>query len=382
MQALALRRVSVQCQHRHLRAQIGAADADVDDIGDGGIGAHSARHTPASHRGVASTSGRSGSSVAAPVARGRRCAQQKMLDRALLGVVDGLAREHRVAVLLHATLARQRKQLLLDRRIDQVLRQIRKHMGRLWLKASKRSGSAANAARRSNADAAPAYRRAQRAPGRSAVTTQTVHRRLSYGSCGIDCPRSQAACISFSSFTASTQKARMPSASFSVAMASSLSAKRKPASSNCVAGRSSACAAAGSSAASTARRCCGQFRQQVRADGQQVTTGQRLDLAHVAKARAHDLGLDAELLVVVVDAAHRLHAGVVGAGVAPASSQARRPTSCTSRRCDRQTAKSVAPWPGRRPRPGRTRTAGSGWCGCRAAPAWRRPGCPPRWRRS
>ena len=58
----------------------------------------------------------------------------------------------------------------------------------------------------------------------------------------------------------------------------------------------------------------------------------------------------------------------------------RRQTSCTSRRCARQRARSVAPWPGRRPPPGRTRTAASGWCGCRAAPAGSPPGCLPRWR--
>ena len=57
-----------------------------------------------------------------------------------------------------------------------------------------------------------------------------------------------------------------------------------------------------------------QLRQQVRADRQQVAARQRVDLADVAEARAHHLGGDAELLVVGVDLADRLHAGVVGAG--------------------------------------------------------------------
>ena len=64
------------------------------------------------------------------------------------------------------------------------------------------------------------------------------------------------------------------------------------------------------------RRLAGrQLRQQFRADGQQVATGQRRDLADVAKARAHDFGGDAEFFVMVVDLTHRLHAGVLGAGL-------------------------------------------------------------------
>ncbi len=57
-----------------------------------------------------------------------------------------------------------------------------------------------------------------------------------------------------------------------------------------------------------------QLGQQFGGDGQQVTAGQCHDLARVAKTRAHDLGGDAEVLVVLVDGAHGTHAGVVGAG--------------------------------------------------------------------
>ena len=53
--------------------------------------------------------------------------------------------------------------------------------------------------------------------------------------------------------------------------------------------------------------------QQLGSDGQQIAAGQFLDLAGVAEARAHDLRLVAELLVVVVDRRDRLHAGIVGA---------------------------------------------------------------------
>ena len=58
----------------------------------------------------------------------------------------------------------------------------------------------------------------------------------------------------------------------------------------------------------------GQLGQQVGADGQQVATGQRGDLAHIAEARPHHLGGDAVLLVKVVDGAHGLHTRVVGTG--------------------------------------------------------------------
>ena len=66
-------------------------------------------------------------------------------------------------------------------------------------------------------------------------------------------------------------------------------------------------------------RCCqrcfigGQQSQQIRADGEQITTRQGHNLTHIAKARTHDLGGNAILLVIVVNGAHRLHTGVVGA---------------------------------------------------------------------
>ena len=60
---------------------------------------------------------------------------------------------------------------------------------------------------------------------------------------------------------------------------------------------------------------CGQLRQQVGADGQQVAARQRGDLPNIAKTRAHHLGGNAVAFVVVVNGRHGLHAGVVGQGV-------------------------------------------------------------------
>ena len=57
-----------------------------------------------------------------------------------------------------------------------------------------------------------------------------------------------------------------------------------------------------------ARACLRSSRElgeQVRRDRQQVAAGELDDLAEVAEARAHDLGLVAVLLVVVVDLRHR-----------------------------------------------------------------------------
>lgn len=52
--------------------------------------------------------------------------------------------------------------------------------------------------------------------------------------------------------------------------------------------------------------------QQLRADGQAVAAGQLLDLADVAEAGAHDHGVVAVGLVVIVNTRDRLHARVFG----------------------------------------------------------------------
>ena len=53
-----------------------------------------------------------------------------------------------------------------------------------------------------------------------------------------------------------------------------------------------------------------QLSQQFRRDGQGVTASQSEDLPRVAEAGAHDDGVVAVLLVVVVDLSHRQHSGV------------------------------------------------------------------------
>ena len=57
-----------------------------------------------------------------------------------------------------------------------------------------------------------------------------------------------------------------------------------------------------------------ELRQQLRADGQQIATGQGGDLPDVAKRGPHDFGGDAVFFVVVENRTHRLHARVLRAG--------------------------------------------------------------------
>ncbi len=120
-------------------------------------------------------------------------------------------------MLLDTGLARQIKQQLLRRAIDQVLGQVGKHMGRGLAERLKTAGLCGKRGTQIEGVATGIESGLQCAPSGRAVTTRAVH--------------DQAASSSRSSLTASTQNARMPSDSFSVAIASSLRAKRKPASS-------------------------------------------------------------------------------------------------------------------------------------------------------
>ncbi|MDT4835089.1 hypothetical protein FQZ97_687450 [compost metagenome] len=150
---------------------------------------------------------------------GRR-AQQRVQHGAVFGVVDVRTREHGVAVGFEAAFARQREQQRLGARVDQVLRQVGEDVRRLLAEAREAPGVLHEGMAKIELATGRVEAGLQLRPGRRAVTAQ--------GHGHVYLPLS---CMSFSSFTASAAKARMPSASFSVAMASSLSAKRKPASS-------------------------------------------------------------------------------------------------------------------------------------------------------
>ena len=53
-----------------------------------------------------------------------------------------------------------------------------------------------------------------------------------------------------------------------------------------------------------------EFAKETGADGQQVTATEFGDFTFVAEAGTHDLGRVTEVLVVIVDLSHRLHAGI------------------------------------------------------------------------
>ncbi len=107
----------------------------------------------------------------------------------------------------------------------------------------------------------------------------------------------------------------MPSASFSVAIASSLSWKRKAASSIATRSAGASCALSGDSLRSSLSLLSCSFCSRSGLIVSRSQPASSVIWLDGAEARAHHLGLVAELLVVRVDAAHRLHARIVRAAV-------------------------------------------------------------------
>ena len=114
-----------------------------------------------------------------------------------------------------------------------------------------------------------------------------------------------------SSFCASLLNLRMPSANFSVAIASSLCIQRNAFSLRCSRSPLLALAVAGIEFALHRALSLLQLIEQFGADGQQVRSREPNDLIHVAEARSHDLGLVTVFLVVVVNARDRGNAGIL-----------------------------------------------------------------------
>jgi hypothetical protein len=144
VKTLALCRKFGQRQHRHLRPQVRAANADVDDVGDGLIAAQLLRIGQHGFQSRLDFSLRVGDFVddclRRQVVGNWRISQQEMHHGTVFRVVDGFSGKHRVALRLHSTLARQLQQQRLAGRIDQVLGQVRKHMRRLLAEIVKAQG--------------------------------------------------------------------------------------------------------------------------------------------------------------------------------------------------------------------------------------------------
>ena len=154
MESFAGKHEFVKRQHRHLRPEVGAANADVDDVGDASIRAHCfGKDQHGIQRGVHLVQ-RLGHVPVHRLCRHRRvqrrCSQQPVHHGALLGGVDGLAGKHGIAVLGQPGLLRQFQQQGL--RVSASIRFLDRSAntwGALWLKASKRVVSAAKASRTS-----------------------------------------------------------------------------------------------------------------------------------------------------------------------------------------------------------------------------------------
>ncbi len=99
-------RKRLQGEHRHLWPQVGAADTDVDDVGDRFVGANLLSVRQHGIERAVDFAQLLRLQRAGGGCMGWR-AQQHMPDRALLGVVDGLAGKHRVPVRRHAALRGQ-----------------------------------------------------------------------------------------------------------------------------------------------------------------------------------------------------------------------------------------------------------------------------------
>jgi len=102
----------------------------------------------------------------------------------------------------------------------------------------------------------------------------------------------------------------MPSAVFSVAIASSFMRKRKVFSSRLSFWIGVALATAASSLRTTGSFDAASFARRSGRVGEEVGACQFENLGHVAEAGAHDFGVIAEVFVVVEDVGHRFYAGV------------------------------------------------------------------------
>ena len=129
VQALARGAKGIEREDRHVRAQVRAADADVHHVGDAGIAAHllgvlqhgieRAMHLGQPVRDIGTVPGQRQSLGAA---------QQRVQHGPAFGVVDGLAREHGIALRSKATGLGHAQQQGLGGQVPQVLGEVGEHL--------------------------------------------------------------------------------------------------------------------------------------------------------------------------------------------------------------------------------------------------------------
>jgi hypothetical protein len=112
--------------HCHARAEVAAADADVDDVAERRRGC---RCAPAHLLGKGEHLGKDAVHLGAERRRAGRRTQRGVQHGAVLGGVDRRAGEHRVALRLDAAFAREVGEKAHRRRVDEVLREIGEHLG-------------------------------------------------------------------------------------------------------------------------------------------------------------------------------------------------------------------------------------------------------------
>jgi len=139
-------------------------------------------------------------------ARRTQCGVQ---HRPALGVVDGLARKHRITSSFDVAFPREVEQKMQRRDVDAVLRQVGKDLWRLDREGVEAARVAREGVAQVEVTSVGFVVAAQRGPGFGLVAAECFH---------------QSEVIILSSLAASAANARMPSASFSVAIASSFKA--------------------------------------------------------------------------------------------------------------------------------------------------------------
>ena len=205
----------VERLHHHARAEVGAADADIDDVGEAAPGADAAITTDITRHfthavGVGQHCIEHRLHLGAEEAAAGWRAQRGVQHGAAFGAVDRCAAEHRVALRFEAAFARQVDEEPQRRGVDPVLRQVGKNLWHLHRERRKAAGIAREGFAQVEVPAMSFKVATQCGPGRGLVAAQVVtHFRPS---------------IKRSSLAASAANPRMPSASFSVAIASWLSA--------------------------------------------------------------------------------------------------------------------------------------------------------------
>ena len=204
----------VERGHHHLRPEVAAADADVDDVAETAVAAHLL--------GVREHGIEHAVHFSAVQPRAARRAQCRVQHGAALAGVDRRAREHGITLCFEVALLRQVDQEAARRAVDEILREVGKDLGRLQAEVGEALRVACERLAQVELAAMRLEVAAQCRPGGCLVAARvhSVGRRAARHALGHE----RAALMSTSSLPASAAKARMPSASLSLAMASSFSA--------------------------------------------------------------------------------------------------------------------------------------------------------------